>query len=61
MEKFSPNDLQKKLGTVFNSVQSSGEVLISSRSRPKMILMLATEKESLIEKVKQLTALVKAQ
>ena len=40
MKTFKPNDLQKKLGSVFNSVQADGIALIDSRSRPKMILVL---------------------
>jgi len=61
MQTFNATQLQSKLATVFNSVQSDGEVLISGRSRPDMVLMLKTEQDALVEKVKQLTALVKAQ
>ena len=60
MQTFNATQLQSKLATVFNSVQSDGEVLISGRSRPTMVLMLESEKETLIEKIKQLTDLVKS-
>lgn len=59
MQTFKPNDLQKTLGSVFNAVQADGEVLIDSRSRPDMVLMLKDEKDALIEKIRQLTELAK--
>lgn len=59
MQSFKPNDLQKTLGNVFNAVQADGEVLIDSRSRPDMILMLKYEKDALIEKIRQLTEALK--
>ena len=61
MNTFKPVDLQSKLGTVFNSVQAEGSVIIDSRSRPDMVLMLTSEHDALIEKVRQLTELVKTQ
>ena len=61
VETFNPTQLQGKLATVFNSVQANGEAVIDGRSRPKMILMLESEKLALLEKIKQLTDLVKAQ
>lgn len=61
MQTFNATQLQSKLATVFNSVQSDGEVLISGRSRPAMVLMLESEKQALVEKVKQLTDLIKKQ
>jgi len=61
MQVFNATQLQSKLATVFNSVQADGEAIISGRSRPDMVLMLASEKEALLEKVKQLTALIKKQ
>jgi prevent-host-death family protein len=60
MKTFNPKHLQNKLGDVFNAVQADGEVLIDSRSRPDMILMLSTERESLTEKIRQLTAVIKS-
>lgn len=60
-ETFTPTQLQSKLATVFNSVQSNGEVIIKGRSRPDMVLMLRDEKLALLEKINQLTNLIKAQ
>lgn len=60
MQTFKPNDLQKTLGSVFNAVQADGEVLIDSRSRPDMVLMLKYEKDALIEKIRQLTEALKS-
>lgn len=61
MKSFCPTDLQKTLGTVFNSVQADGCVLIDSRSRPDMVLIMKDQHDALVEKVRQLTELVKAQ
>ena len=60
IKTFTPTVFRSGSSTVFNAVQEDGEVLIRSKSRPCMILMLRSEKESLLEKIRQLTDLVKA-
>ena len=59
VETFTPTQLQSKLATVFNSVQSNGEAAIKGRSRPDMVLMLRSEKLALLNKIFQLTEAVK--
>ena len=53
MNTFKPVDLQSKLGTVFNSVQADGSVIIDSRSRPDMVLILKDEHDCNVVKVDQ--------
>ena len=59
MESFSVKQLQSKLSTVFNSVQANGEASIVNRSRPDMVLMLISERDAMLEKIRQLTEAVK--
>jgi hypothetical protein len=64
---FTPSQLQSKIGTVLNTVQQEGCVLINGRSRPEMVLMMKESHDLIMqtaieqcEKIKQLTALIKA-
>ena len=61
IKSFTPSQLQRNSSDVFNLVQSEGLALIRSKSRPCMILMLRSEREAMQEKIRQLTALIKAQ
>lgn len=60
MQTFTPTEFRANSSNVFNQVQSDGEVLIKSKSRPDMVIMLQYEKDALIEKIRQLTNAVKA-
>ena len=61
MKSFTATAFQRNPADIFNAVQSDGESLIRSKSRPCMILMLRSEREAMQEKIRQLTALIKAQ
>jgi hypothetical protein len=61
IKTFTPTVFRSGSSVVFNSVQENGFALIESKSRPDMVLMLTSEHDALIEKVRQLTELVKAQ
>ena len=68
MVTFSPTAFRANSSSVFNAVQSNGLVMIESKSRPEMVLMLSDSHDVLIktaldqcEKIRQLTALIKAQ
>ena len=61
MNTFKPVDLQSKLGTVFNSVQADGSVIIDSRSRPDMVLILKDEHDCNVVKVDQFYKAIKIQ
>ena len=68
MVTFSPTAFRANSSSVFNAVQSNGLVMIESKSRPDMVLMLSDSHDVLIktaldqcEKIRQLTALIKAQ
>ena len=58
---FTTSQLQCKIGMVLNTVQQEGFVVVKGRSRPEMVLTMKDEHDALIEKVRQLTELVKAQ
>ena len=65
---FTTSQLQSKIGTVLNTVQQEGVVLIKGRSRPAMVLMTKDGHDVIVqttieqsEKIRQLTDLVKAQ
>lgn len=58
MQTFKPRDLQSNLGSVFNAVQAGGEVIIDSRSRPNMILMLESEKSEMASEISRLVAII---
>jgi PHD/YefM family antitoxin component YafN of YafNO toxin-antitoxin module len=58
---FTTSQLQCKIGMVLNTVQQEGLVVVKGRSRPEMVLTMKDEHDALIEKVRQLTKLVKAQ
>lgn len=58
---FTPTAFRANSSAVFNAVQSEGLVLIESKSRPDMVLMLGSEYEAMLEKIRQLTELVKSQ
>ena len=61
--KFTPTELKKNSSEIFNQVQKDPMVLISSKTRPDMVLMTLENYESematLTSKVNQLTAAVK--
>ena len=57
---FTPTVFRSGSSTVFNAVQEDGEVLIRSKSRPCMILMLRSEKEAMKLKIAELSAIVKS-
>jgi len=61
MKSFTATAFQRKPADIFNAVQADSSVVIESNSRPSMVLMLESERCALIEKVKQLTELIKAQ
>lgn len=61
LKSVTATELKRNTSDLFNSVQSAGVVKITNNSRPDMILMLKSEHDALIEKVKQLTDLIKAQ
>lgn len=60
MIDFTSTAFQRNPGNIFNEVQASGFAGINHKARPDMVLMLKTEQNALIEKVRQLTELVKA-
>lgn len=60
-KRFTPTQFRANSSTVFNSVQSDGMVVVESKSRPDMVLMLKSDHAEMIEKIKQLTDLIKAQ
>lgn len=61
MQSFTATTFQRNPADIFNAVQSDGEVQLDSKSRPVMIVMLKSEHQAMIEKIRQLTALIKAQ
>jgi len=60
MKVFTPTEFRANSSRVFNHVQSDGEVLLQSKGRPDMCLMLSSEKDALLEKIRQLAEAVKA-
>ena len=60
MKSFTSTAFQRNPGDIFNAVQADGEALIRHKARPCMVVMLRSEKEALLEKVRNLTAAVKA-
>ena len=56
---FTPTAFRANSSAVFNAVQSEGLVIIESKSRPDMVLMLGSEYEATLEKIRQLTEAVK--
>ena len=61
-------ELKRNTSDLFNSVQSFGAVKITNKSRPDMVLILKDSHDASIqtakeqsEKIRQLTALIKAQ
>ena len=61
IKSFTSTAFQRNPGNIFNEVQATGFAGINHKARPAMVLMLASEKDALLEKVKQLTALIKKQ
>lgn len=60
MKSFTATEFQRRPGETFNAVQADGEALISKGNRPAMVIMLLSEKEALLENIRQLTAAVKS-
>jgi len=62
-QEFTPTQLKKNSSEIFNTVQSSEMVLISSKTRPCMVLMTLDSYELTLhekdEKIRQLTEAVK--
>ena len=62
-QEFTPTQLKKNSSEIFNTVQSSEMVLISSKTRPCMVLMTLENYELAFhekdEKIRQLTEAVK--
>ena len=68
LKSVTATELKRNTSDLFNSVQSFGVVKITNKSRPDMVLMLRDSHDTLIqtaldqnEKIRQLTALIKAQ
>lgn len=64
LSSYTPTQLKKNSSDVFNDVQRDQLVFIESKTRPEMVITTLEHYEELlanIEKVKQLTALIKAQ
>lgn len=61
--EFTPTQLKKNSSEIFNEVQASEMVIISSKTRPDMVLMTLSNYEltfsELNRKVDQLTAVIK--
>jgi PHD/YefM family antitoxin component YafN of YafNO toxin-antitoxin module len=57
---FTPTEFRSNSSAVFNAVQSDGLVVIESKSRPDMTLMLKSEHDAMIEKIRQLADLLKS-
>ena len=58
-QEYTPTQLKKNSSDVFNSVQSGSEVLIISKTRPNMVIMLESDVIDLNEKIFQLTKMIK--
>lgn len=43
MSTFTPTEFRANSSKVFNEVQSKGKVLIKSKNRPSMVLMMESE------------------
>lgn len=55
MEKFTPTQFRANSSEVFNAVQKSGSIVIESKNRPEMVLMLRSEHLSLMDWIHDLT------
>lgn len=61
MKSFTPTQFRANSSEVFNAVQADGEVLIESKNRPSMVIVMKSQFDAMEEKIRQLTDLVKAQ
>ena len=55
MKIFTATSFQRNPADIFNATQSNGFSIIHSKSRPNMVLMLESEQNALVEKIRQLT------
>jgi prevent-host-death family protein len=62
--EFTPTELKKNSSDIFNQVQKDPMVLISSKTRPDMVLMTLENYEleigNLENKIRQLTEVIKS-
>ena len=59
MQIFTATSFQRNPADIFNATQSDGFAIIHNKSRPNMVLMLETEQNALVEKIRQLTEMLK--
>lgn len=59
IKSFTSTAFQRNPADVFNAVQSDKIAQIAHKARPKMVVMLESEQLALVEKVRQLTELIK--
>jgi len=61
MKSFTPTQFRASSSDVFNEVQKNGKVIIESKNRPDMVVLLSSEYVAMQEKIRQLAELIKAQ